>query len=147
MIISAELNTYAQKGMTFEYAVLHGKPYQHLDSLYRSAVHGNPKLAVFNTPQDQQRLQTAYMQFMQSLGIFLKSNNFKWDKPTRCFNRIYFEPGGKADYFLYNFPTNEISIAKEKQFNLLLNRFLKSHKISITANEPFAQCSPIKYND
>ena len=141
------INSYAQTVITFQDAAKQGISYQHLDSLYKSAVHTDPKLAVFKTKEEQQKLQTAYINFIQSLAAYLKTNHFKWEKQVHCFNRIYFAPNGKVDYFLYNFPIGEISDSKEKEFTRLLSVFVKNNKFGLTANERFAQCSPIKYAD
>ncbi|HYK77737.1 MAG TPA: hypothetical protein VEV16_12235, partial [Daejeonella sp.] len=115
--------------------------------LYKSAVHSNAELAVFKSPEEQAELQKAYITLIKDLATFLKSKDFKWEKPTRCFNRIYFNPIGKIDYFLYNFPKDQIAPEKEKEFDRLLNLFVKDYKFSLKANENFAQCSPIKYTD
>lgn len=135
------------RATTFEQAAKAGFSYQHLDSLYKSAVHSESKLAVFKSAGEQAKLQQAYAKLINELGVFLKANNFKWGKQTRCFNRIYFTPAGKIDYFLYSFPKDELPVQKEQEFGRLLNQFIKDHRISLTANENFAQCSPIKYND
>lgn len=145
IVTAFTLNLYAQKAMTFEEAAKQGTSYQELDKLYKSAVHANTTLAVFKTPQEQQSLQKAYVIFMQGLGAYLKANNFKWDKQVRCFNRIYFAKNGKVDYFLYNFKPGDITAEKENAFAKLLSLYIKDHQFSLSANEPFAQCSPIKY--
>lgn len=133
--------------MSFERAVAEGKAYQQLDSSYRSAVHTNPALAVFKTPEEQENFRKAYAAFIGDLASFLKSKNFEWEKQTRCFNRIYFDSDGTVDYFLYNFPAGQLEPEKEKEFDRLLNLFIQNHSFSLTANENFAQCSPIKYTD
>jgi hypothetical protein len=135
------------KVFTFEKAEQQGKSFQHLDSLYKSAVHSDTKLAVFKTQEEQDNLQKAYGKLLQDLGALLKKNNFKWENPTRCFNRIYFNSNGSIDYFLYKFANGQISAEKEKEFEVLLNSFAKDYKIGITAKERFAQCSPVKYLD
>ncbi|MBB2147929.1 hypothetical protein [Pedobacter gandavensis] len=139
-------NSYGQKAMTFQEAEVRGRSFQHLDSLYKSAVDADPKRAVFKTPQEQAELQKSYSALIQDLGVFLKANDFNWEKPTRCFNRIYFNPGGKIDYFLFNFPKDMIAAEKEKEFQRLLNVFIKDYKFPMKAKENFAQCSPVKYN-
>jgi hypothetical protein len=140
-------SSYGQKAMTFKEAELRGKSFQHLDSLYKSAVHSNTDLAVFKSSEEQAELQKSYITLIKDLATFLKSKDFKWEKPTRCFNRIYFNPAGKIDYFLYNFSKDQIAPEKEKEFERLLNLFAKDYKFSLKANENFAQCSPIKYTD
>lgn len=145
VVMAFTLNLYAQKAMTFDEAAKQGVPYQDLDKLYKSAVHADVNLAVFKTPQEQEKLIQAYALFMQNLGAYLKANNFNWGKQTKCFNRTYFAKNGTVDYFLYQFSPDQITVEKEKEFAGLLTLFIKDHKFSLTANEPFAQCSPIKY--
>ena len=135
------------KAMTFQEAAQQGNSYQHLDSLYKSAVHTDEKLAVFKTPEEQEQLQKAYIKFIQSIAAFLKENRYQWGKETRCFNRIYISADGTVDYFLYNFSKDQLSPEKEKEFRRLLNEFIKTTKFPLTAKEKFAQCSPVKYVD
>lgn len=139
--------TGQSKAMTFQEAEMQGISIPHLDSLYKSAVHTDVKLAVFKTAEEQTNLQKAYVEFLQSLGSFLKAQQFKWEKQTRCYNRIYLSSTGAVDFFLYNFSKDQISPEKELEFGRLLNLFVKDHKFSLTAKERFAQCSPVKYSD
>jgi len=142
------LNAFGQsKALTFQEAAKSGIAMQHLDNIYKSAVHEDVKLAVFKTHAEQENFKAAYMKLLQDLGSFLKANNFKWENQTRCFNRIYLNADGSIDYFLYNFPKNQITAKKEKEFTRLLNLFIRDYKFALTANEKFAQCSPVKYSD
>ncbi|GAA4057975.1 hypothetical protein [Flavobacterium chungnamense] len=74
-----------------------------LDLEYKSAVHIDSTKAVFRTEAQQQKLQESYIKLLQDFGSFLNKNNFKWESKTKCFQRIYFAPNGKIDYFIYNF--------------------------------------------
>ena len=73
------------------------------------------------------------------------------ESKTKCFQRIYFAPNGKIDYFIYNFklknvlPENLISEEKQKEFERLLKLFVKDYTFFTSANEKFAQCSPTSY--
>lgn len=133
--------------MSFHIAEKNHKSGSHLDSLYKSAVHTNPELAVFKTEEQQKLLTNAYQNLLFKLSTYLKENKFKWGKTVKCFNRIYFNQNGSIDYFLYRFPEGEITEQQEKRFNELLNAFLLLEKIEIKANEKFAQCSPTRYSD
>lgn len=147
-LITLSFNSYGQnKALTFKEAEIQGKSFQYLDHLYKSAVHDDVKLAVFKSVEEQAELQKAYIKLIKDLASFLKTNHFKWEKPTRCINRVYFNPNGKIDYFLYNFPQDQITPEKENEFARLLNLFIKDYKFSLTAHENFAQCSPINYSD
>ncbi len=148
LLLILEFNLYGQnKALTFQKAEEQGISYKHLDSLYKSAVHSDTTLAVFKTPEEQENLQKAYRHFIVELATFLNENNFKWGNQTRCFNRIYLNSDGTVDHFLYNFPKDALTAQKEKEFDHLLNIFIQDHKFPLTANEKFAQCSPVKYSD
>lgn len=140
-------SSYGQTAMTFREAESKGKPFQFLDSLYKSAVHSNVDLAVFKSSDEQLEVQKSYTALIRDLAVFLKTNDFVWEKPTRCFNRIYFNPEGRIDYFLFNFAAGQITPEKEKEFGRLLNLFVVDYEFSLKANENFAQCSPIRYID
>ena len=135
------------KALTFQEAEKQGMPFQQLDSTYKSAVHADINLAVFKSPEEQAKLQQAYAQLLQDLGTFLRKNNFVWEKQTRGMNRIYLSPDGRINYFLYNFPAGQLRPEKEKEFSRLLNLFIQDYTFNLTANEKFAQCSPVKYSD
>lgn len=149
ILLTTCLQTFGQHlGLTFQDAEKQGISIKHLDSIYSSAVHSDTSLAVFKTEKEQEALQQAYIKLLQDLGKFLSENNFKWEKPTRCFNRIYFNSDGTIDYFLFNFlgktedkPAENI----EKEFQRLLNVFISDYKFMLTAKTKFAQCSPTTY--
>jgi hypothetical protein len=138
-------------GLTFQEAKDKGIKTELLDSLYKSAVHADASKAVFKTEAEEEMMGQAYVVLLRDFGKFLKENNFKWDEPIGCFNRVYFNNDGTIDYFLYKFingkskPGAELSPEKEKEFNRLLNLFIQDHSIRITAREKFAQCSPVTY--
>jgi len=135
-------------GLTFQNAEKQGISIKHLDSIYISAVHTDTSLAVFKTETEQEAMQQAYIKLLQDFGKFLSENNFKWEKPTRCFNRIYFSADGTIDYFMFNFlgkPEDKPAENIEKEFQKLLNVFILDYKFSLTAKTKFAQCSPTTY--
>ena len=144
------LNIFGQHvGMTFKEAESQGIDIKKLDSIYMSAVNvADSSKGVFKTEKEQDAMGEAWISFLKDFGKFLHSNNFKWEKPTRCFNRVYFNSDGTIDYFLFNFTVkNEYKPSEEIQikFQELLNKFIQDHKISIVANSKFAQCGPTTY--
>lgn len=143
---------YSQsKVFSIEEAQKIGISIKELDLEYKSAVHVDSTKAVFKSEAQQQKLKESYTKLLQDFGSFLNKNNFKWETKTRCFQRIYFAPNGKIDYFIYNFKLknvfleNLISEEKQKEFQRLLELFVKEYTFSSTAAEPFAQCSPTSY--
>jgi hypothetical protein len=135
-------------GMTFQKAEQQGIIISNLDSDYKSAVHVDTAQAVFKTESEQQAMHKAYVELLKNFGKFLTANDFRWEKPTRCFNRIYFSASGSIDYFLYNFlgqPEEKPAEEKQKEFDRLLNIFIRDYKLSLSAKEKFAQCSPATY--
>ncbi|WP_396146095.1 hypothetical protein [Flavobacterium sp.] len=152
LIVLLSNNLYSQsKVFSIEEAQKIGISIDKLDLEYKSAVHSDITKAVFKTEAQQQKLQESYTKLLQDFGSFLNKNNFKWESKTKCFQRIYFAPNGKIDYFIYNFklknvlPENFISEEKQKEFQRLLKLFVKEYTFSSTASEPFAQCSPTSY--
>lgn len=149
VLLATYLQTFGQQlGLTFQDAEKQGVSIKHLDSMYKSAVHTDTSLAVFKTKKEQEALQQAYIKLLKDFGEFLTENKFLWEKPTRCFNRIYFNSDGTIDYFLFNFlgkteekPSENI----EMEFKRLLNVFIADYKFSLTARTKFAQCSPTTY--
>lgn len=141
------------KAMTFNEAKLQGNAPEKLDTLYKGAIHTETIPGVFKTEAEQEQLISAYTKLLQDLAIFLKKNNFAWEGTKRCFNRIYINKNGTIDYFLYNFyvnkekPETNLSESKAAEFDRLLNIFVKDYRFSVTANENFAQCSPVTYRD
>ena len=142
-VLVSPLFLQAQAAMSIPEAKEKGITVEHLDSVYKSAIHSEPAKAVFKTDAEQQKLIDAYGNFLIGFGEFLSKNNFKWEDSTRGWNRIYMKPDGTVDYFLYSFKT--LPPAKEAEFNRLLNLYLKDHKFGITAPVKFAQCSPVTY--
>ncbi|AKQ44515.1 hypothetical protein TH63_00925 [Rufibacter radiotolerans] len=119
---------------------------QLLDAQYKSAVHEDSTLAVFTGP-DQQKLVAAYQQLLQELGRHLRQNGFTWGKPTRAFNRFYFNADGTIDYYLFNFNPQEADAQKQAEFQRLMAEFIKTHRLAMEAPVPFSQCSPVVYKD
>lgn len=152
LIILLSHKLYSQaKVFSIEEAQKIGISIEKLDLQYKSAIHTDSTKAVFKSEKEQQQLQESYIKLLQDLGSFLNKNNFKWGVKTKCFQRIYFSPNGKIDYFIYNFklknilPENMISEEKQKEFQRLLELFTKEYTFSSTAKEKFAQCSPTSY--
>lgn len=139
--------TSAQKlAASFQEATdIAGLRLEQLDKEYQPALHANPELAVFKGQEEE--FIDAYKSMLTDLAVFLKENEFRWEKKSRCFNRIYMSAEGKIQYFLYNFRAGEISSEKEQQFKELLGRFIKSYQFPLSASAKFSQCSPVSYQD
>ena len=96
---------------------------EQLDSTYQSALHADSTKAVFTSQETE--FYDGYVSLLQDLGKHLSANNFKWDKTTRCFNRIYFNKDGEINYFLFNFYPGQIEPEKEKEFEKHLSTFVE----------------------
>ena len=115
-----------------------------VDSVYTSAFDGRADhKAVFKKQEDIDKHVDAYHDYLKGLGKFLSDNNFKWEKDTKGWNRIYMQPDGTIDYFIYSL--KDIPAEKEKEFRRLLALYIKGHKFGNTAPEKFAQCSSVTY--
>jgi len=130
---------------TFQKAANSGVSIPALDSLYQSALHADSLQAAFAGKEKE--FQHAYISMLQALGAFLHTHNFKWEKQTRCFNRIYISKDGTIDYFLFNFKPGEIDPEKEQAFEKLLGEFITTYRFPLTNTKSFAQCSPVQYSD
>lgn len=122
-----------------------GLKLEQLDKEFQPAVHANPELAVFKGQEEE--FIDAYKSMLTDLAVFLKKNEFRWEKKSRCFNRIYLSAEGKIEYFLYDFRAGEISSEKEQQFKELLGKFIESYQFPLPASARFSQCSPVAYQD
>ncbi|XWW45018.1 hypothetical protein JYG30_20110 [Fibrella sp. USSR17] len=129
----------AQKCMTFSQAQKAGI-FESLDQTYKGGLNSDTTRALFKDPQ---AYITAYQGFITGLALFLKEHQFKWGKPVRCFNKIYFSPAGRVQYFLYNFKPGELAPAQEKAFARLLGTYIKTAQFGLPSTAPFAQCSPV----
>ncbi len=150
LFLCLTVQTFGQQlGLNFREADQHGISVKHLDSIYKSAVHADTSLAVFKTEKEQEMMYNAYVQLLQEFGKTLTANDFSWEKPTRCFNRIYFNENGTIDYFLFNFigktAEDKPSEEKQKEFQRLLNIFIAGYQFPLTSKVKFAQCSPTTY--
>ncbi len=102
-------------------------------------------MAVFTGEKETEFIQ-AYKNLLMDLGSFLSKNGFKWEKPVRCFNNIYFSKDGSIDYYFFRFyPGQKINEAKQEDFEKLVGKFIQDHKINIQTDKKFSQCSPVQY--
>ncbi len=143
LIIALHFSTYGQKVLSFSEAKDANINVEHLDSIYMSAIHVDTAQSVFKNRENE--VGESYFELLQKLGKFLKSHNFKWEKPTKGFNRIYFNKDGGIDFFVYSFRPDQLTTEQEKKFEQLLNEFIKDYHFPLTAEVGFAQCSPVTY--
>lgn len=145
LFLCGSLCTHAQKAISFENLKTEGISLAELDSVYKSAIHSDPAKAVFGS---QEELFTKnYTEMLRAFNKYLHEHQFEWKKDTRCFNRVYFSEDGRIAYFLYSFRKAELSPEKIKQFDTLLNEFIKTYRFPMKAPLKFAQCSPTVYQD
>jgi hypothetical protein len=135
-----------QKAQTFQDAERAGLTVQKLDNIYANAMDADTAKAVFKGSMATD-FYKAYSAMLTDLSLYLQKNNFTWDKPTRIFHRIYFEPDGSIDYYLLNLKPANLTPEKETRLITLINDFAKNYKLAITTNKKFAQCSPAIYQD
>lgn len=145
ILVLIPLKSFSQHiGMSFQEAQKKSLKIEDIEKNYKNAVDTPPAESVFK----QEELQPAYTKLLQDLGAFLSKNNFKWEKKTKCFQRIYFNNDGAIDYFIFNFlgkPEDQPSSEKQAEFGKLVNQFVQDYKFSLSAKVKFAQCSPTYY--
>jgi hypothetical protein len=110
-----------------------------LDSLYRSAVHSDPEQAVFAGREGD--VVQAWGVFLQSLGAFMRAEGMEWSEPIRGYHRFYFAPDGSVDRVLY--ALRDEDGPHTARYGEVLDAFVRTHRIELTAEEPFAQCSSV----
>lgn len=139
------LFSFGQVGLQFNEAKRKGLV--DLDSIYMSAIHTDTAKAVFKMEKERENLKVSYYQMLKDFGKFLSENNFEWKNKTQGFNRVYFNENGKIDYFLFSFRKSEHELTEEehKEFQRLLNLFVKDYQFPLTADTKFVQCSPVTY--
>ena len=135
-----------KKGLSFSEAAKIGITIQHLDSIYLSGLHVDSLKAVFSSTLFD-TVQKSYIYTIKQFSKYLSSKGFKWEKGTRCFNKIYFSAQGEIDYFLFNFAPGQIEQNKEIEFERLLNEFIKSYKFPLSGKNGFSLCSSVMYAD
>lgn len=133
---------FAQQGFRFKNAAEHNVRISQLDSTYQSAINADSTKAVF---KDQEAFANAYRQMLIDFGGFLAKNGFEWEENTMGFNRVYFHANGKIDYFIYQLRSPYMTEEKTAAFEQLLNQFIQTYTLPMTAPVNFAQCSPVTY--
>jgi hypothetical protein len=134
---------FGQKAIRFDECEKYSISTKELDSTFKSALHSEPSLGVFNSNSEE--FITAYQKMLNDLNSYLNRNNFNWEAITKGFNRIYFTKDGKVEYFIYSFKPNQLSPEKIEQFQLLLTQFIGTYQFPMKSSEGFAQCSPVTY--
>lgn len=112
-----------------------------LDKEYQRALLSNPEPALFNGQEEE--FIEAYKSMLTELAVFLKENEFRWEKKSHCFTRIYLSAEGKIEYLFYSFRAGEISPEKEQKFKERLGGFFKHYQFPLSASSKFAQFSPV----
>ena len=134
-----------KKALTFQEGETKGLTVEYLDKKYSNALDSDATKAVFGNRSEE--FINAYKLLLTDLGSFLKKENFVLTKPTRVIHRIYFKKSGEIDHYLINLAPSGLTDKQQKQFLTILNKFAKTHKISITGNKDFAQCGPAVYQN
>jgi hypothetical protein len=147
LMLIISVSGYAQHiADTFQHAEKSGYAMSALDGQYASALNSDSTKAVFKGKRSEAFIQ-AYTAMLNDLSKYLNQHKFSWQKPTRIFNRIYFEANGSISYYLVNLQNTGLNAGQAAQFIKLLNQFVKNYKIKIKADSRFAQCSPVVYQN
>jgi hypothetical protein len=64
-------------GFSFQDAQKKGILIEHLDSIYKSAVHVDTSFAVFKTDSMKELMYNAYVKLLRDFGKYLSKNNFE----------------------------------------------------------------------
>lgn len=115
----------------------------YLDSLYHPAAHADAELGVFK--DEQNAFLKEYSAMHVALGKHLFRNDWTWNRQIKLFTRVYFNKDGGIDYFLINPQRADLSKEQSDRFFELTQEFISSYSISMSAELPFSQCSPVTY--
>ena len=123
-----------------------------LIKLYPQAINNNNKLSILKSTKEQQAFQMSYNSMFREFATFLRTHDFKWEKNTSCFHRIYCRNNGIIDFFTFSFlkKANESSAINDEKYNqyaYLLNEFLKNYKLNIKTKSRFSYSSPYIYQE
>lgn len=144
ILLFSSVNAYGQPlATTFQHAEDLGFSISSLDSIYKSALHPDPEHSVF--VDNQREFVQSYQQLHQDLSNYLTDNDFEWSERIKLFTRVYFGKDGTVDFFLFNPKRANLSQEGNDRLFSLINKFITGYRISVSADTPFAQCSPVTY--
>lgn len=105
---------------------------------------GGSREELKRTPVLPEGTASAYQDLVKGLGDHLAdAEGFDWNAPVSYFQRIYFEPNGKAAYYLYQFRSNGFTGCDRGRFESLVEEYLKENRLSVSKEERFAVCAPV----
>ena len=110
---------------------------QTLDSIYPIGV------VVFDTILEQFTL--AHTDLLKRMNRFLTEKGFLWGQPALMHTRMYFNPNGSLDYYIYTTVPGQISEEKQRQFENLLRLFFSDYRFPIASKSGFSQCRPVMF--
>lgn len=110
-----------------------------LDSAHLSAAHVDPTKSAF--PERQGEFFEAWKDYLADLSDHLEANGFMWEQPLRGSFRFYFRSSGHPEVVTYRVASLEGE--RGEMFGKLLDSFVRSSQIDMSASVPFAQCGPV----
>ncbi|HEY6161027.1 MAG TPA: hypothetical protein VI112_07385 [Bacteroidia bacterium] len=137
---------HSQNCMTFQDMGKNGVRLTQLDSLYPNALKTETFEGVFPEGKKLKKFDKAWAGFYEELMNYFSKSGLKWDKPTYCFNKIYFDADGNVQYWFFNF-MKEDNIPADVQAKYLqgIKEFSKTHQIKIKAGTKFSQCASVTF--
>lgn len=114
-----------------------------LDSVYPNLL--DPRIS---KRADFDRVFELWTSFHQRVNKYIKEQNFKWevkDSFISVTNKLYFDKTGKVDYYFYRIDNPGVSEEKKKEYEKVLESFVKNVQIDLAMDNKFGQCGKIKY--
>src|ERR1051326_3027290 len=144
MLVSSAM--LSQNCMTFQDMEKNGVRMTQLDSLYPNAMKTTTFEGVFPEGKKLKKFDKAWGGFYEELMNYFSKSGLKWEKPTYCFNKIYFDADGNVQYWFFNF-MKEDNIPADVQAKYLqgIKDFSKTHQIKIKAGTKFSQCASVTF--
>ena len=132
--------------MTFQEMEKNGLKMDSLQRLYPNATKTDTFAGVFPAGKKGDRFSDAWLKYYTDLMNYFSENGLKWEKPTYCFNKIFFDANGKVEYWFFNFKkADNIPDDVQQKYLQGLQQFSKKHKIKIKADSKFTQCASVTF--
>ncbi|MEM1096551.1 MAG: hypothetical protein AAGJ10_18275 [Bacteroidota bacterium] len=91
-------------------------------------------------PTQQAEVFKAWRGLLGDLAAHLADGGLEWTEPMRGFFRFYFREDGTIKQLVYNM--RNLDPAHTTQFATLVDEFSQGYRFALSADQPFAQCSP-----
>ena len=145
-LLMACLPSFSQRVMTFQEMEKNGLKMDSLQRIYPNATRSDTFVGVFPAGKKGDQFNAAWLDYYTDLMNYFSENGLIWEKPTYCFNKIFFDSKGRVEYWFFNFSkADNIPDSIQQKYSDGLKKFSKKHKIRIKADSKFTQCASVTF--